>query len=251
MLLQRGCFIDFIEFAFCLCLVKLDVKERAWVKNRMKKLQQMYMRLGHLKSLALGIILLMGQPVVGLADSHAVQFDDAVQAVRDKNYGAAYEGFLSLAEVADHDAQYNLAVLLRKGLGHPANYAQSLKWVWLAKMGGNAKASKLCDELLELVPENTQETIRQQVKRALDLRFEDGDSEVILQLAQYHLSVVVEPDYKSAYALRSLAAAIGVEKAVQLRDEIEGELEPAGLIEAQQMAADLFVEKTWMIETSK
>ena len=42
-----------------------------------------------------------------------------------------------------------------------------------------------------------------------------------------------------------------MEKAVQLRDEIEGELEPAGLIEAQQMAADLFVEKTWMIETSK
>ena len=83
-------------------------------------------------------------PFFAMADEHGTQFNDAVQAVRDKNYGAAYEGFLSLAEEADHDAQYNLAVLLRKGLGHPANYAQSLKWSWLAQMGGNTRASQLC-----------------------------------------------------------------------------------------------------------
>ena len=187
-------------------------------------------------------------PCFALANDHETQFNDAVQAVRDKNYGVAYEGFLGLAEAADHDAQYNLAVLLRNGLGHPANYAQSLKWSWLSKLGGNKKASQLCGELLEVVPEDTQESIRMQVKKALDLRFETGDSRVILQLADYHLSVVNEPDYKSAYALRALAAAIGVKKAVERRDEIEGELEPADLIEAQKMAANLFAEKTWVIE---
>jgi len=190
-------------------------------------------------------------PFFAMADEHGTQFNDAVQAVRDKNYGAAYEGFLSLAEEADHDAQYNLAVLLRKGLGHPANYAQSLKWSWLAQMGGNTRASQLCEELLEVVPEDTQESIRMQVKKALDLRFETGDSRVILQLADYHLSVVTEPDYKSAYALRALAAAIGVKNAVEMRDEIEGELEPADLIEAQQMAAGLFTEKAWLIEDNQ
>ncbi|XXK30585.1 hypothetical protein ACMAY7_14035 [Rhodobacteraceae bacterium nBUS_24] len=204
-----------------------------------------------MRFLTLSLILLSTAPFFAVADGQSAPFNDAVQAVRDKNYGAAYEGFLALAEAADHDAQYNLAILLRKGLGHPANYAQSLKWVWLAEVGGNAKAPKLCEELLELVPQDTQETIRLQVKQALDSRFKEGDSKVILQFAQYHLSIVIEPDYKSAYALRALAAAIGVKKAVELRDEIEGELEPADLIEAQQMAAKLFAEKTWVIEVAE
>ena len=202
----------------------------------------------HLRFLTLSLILLSTAPFFAVADGQSAPFNDAVQAVRDKNYGAAYEGFLALAEAADHDAQYNLAILLRKGLGHPANYAQSLKWVWLAKMGGNAKSSKLCEELLELVPADTQEIIRMQVKKMLDSRFENGDSKVILQLADYHLSVIVEPDFKSAYALRALAAAIGVKKAVELRNEIEGELEPADLIEAQKIAAELFTQKSWVIE---
>ena len=217
----------------------------------MEKIQQRNLRSSHLGSLLIGVVLLICPPVPGWAVGHGTQFDDAVQAVRDKNYGAAYEGFLSLAEEADHDAQYNLAVLLRKGLGHPANYAQSLKWVWLAKMGGSDKASKLCEELLDLVPAETQETVRMQVKKVLDSRFENGDSRVILQLADYHLSVVVEPDYKSAYALRALAAAIGIKQAVDLRNEIEGELEPADLIEAQKMAAGLFTEKAWLIEDNQ
>mgnify|MGYP006141534301 CR=1 FL=1 len=217
----------------------------------MEKIQHRNTRSSYLLSLLVGVVLLLWSPSMGMAVDHSTQFNDAVQAVRDKNYGAAYEGFLPLAEAADHDAQYNLAILLRKGLGHPANYAQSLKWVWLAKVGGNAKASKLCDELLELVPGDTQETIRLQVKQALDSRFKEGDSKVILQLAQYHLSIVIEPDYISAYALRALAAAIGVKKAVELRDEIEGELEPVDLIEAQKMAAKLFAEKTWVIEVAE
>jgi len=217
----------------------------------MEKIQQRNLRSSHLGSLLIGVVLLISPPVTGWAVGHGTQFNDAVQAVRDKNYGAAYEGFLSLAEEADHDAQYNLAVLLRKGLGHPANYAQSLKWVWLAKMGGSDKASKLCEELLELVPAETQETVRMQVKKVLDSRFENGDSKAILQLADYHLSVVVEPDYKSVYALRALAAAIGIKHAVDLRNEIEGELEPADLIEAQKMAAGLFSEKVWLIEDNQ
>jgi uncharacterized protein len=197
------------------------------------------------------VFLLMVQPCSSWAEGHSTQFDDAVQAVRDKKYSTAYKKFLILAEAADHDAQYNLAILLRKGLGHPANYAQSLKWSWLAQMGGNTRASKLCEELLKVVPEDTQESVRMQVKKALDVRFETGDSRVILQLAEYHLSVVVEPDYKSAYALRALAAAIGMDKAVEMRNEIEGELEPADLIEAQKMAAKLFAEKTWVIEVAE
>ena len=183
-------------------------------------------------------------------EGHNTAFNDAVQAVRDKNYGAAYQVFLKLAEASDHDAQYNLALLLRKGLGHPTNYAQSLKWVWLAQIGGNAKAPKLCEELLQLVPEDTKENIRLQVKQVLDTRFSQGEPEVVLQLAQYHLNIVVEPEYKEAYALRALAAAIGIETALKLRDDIEDELEPGDLIEAQALASKLFKERSWGVEVS-
>ena len=43
-------------------------------------------------------------------------------------------------------------------------------------------------------------------------------------------------------------ASTGVNEAVELRDEIEVQLEPADLIEAQQMAASLFKEKNWVVE---
>lgn len=217
----------------------------------MYKIQKMNTCLSHFRFLTISALLLVGQPSVAMADGHGTPFNDAVQAVRDKNYGAAYDGFLALAEAADHDAQYNLAILLRKGLGHPTNYAQSLKWAWLADLGGNTKATKLCEELVGLIPEDTLETIRLQVKQALDGRFEKGDNEVILQLAQFHLSIVTEPDYKAAYALRALAAAIGIRNALDLRDGIEGELEPADLIEAQRMAATLFAEKNWVIQDAE
>ena len=201
--------------------------------------------------LTMSVFLAFGLMSVAIADEYIIKFNEAVKAVRDKNYVAAYEGFLPLAEAADHDAQYNLALLLRKGLGHPANYSQSLKWTWLAELGGNQKAEKLREELVELVPSDAQEIVRSQTKRILDDRFKSGDSQVILQLASFHLSVVVEPDYISAYALRALAAALGLEKAVELRDDIELQLAPADLIEAQRMAASLFAEKNWIVEPSE
>jgi len=216
-----------------------------------KRRQKLGICFGRLRLIALGVFLSFTHPFFVMADDHGGKFNEAVQAVRDRNYSAAYEGFLALAEEADHDAQYNLATLLRRGLGHPVNYAQSLKWAWLADLGGNTKATKLCEELVGLIPEDTLATIRLQVKQALDGRFEKGDNEVILQLAQFHLSIVTEPDYKAAYALRALAAAIGIRNALDLRDGIEGELEPADLIEAQRMAATLFAEKNWVIQDAE
>ena len=96
----------------------------------MHKIQKTNTCLSRLGFLTISAFLLVGQPSVAMADGHGTPFNAAVQAVRDKNYGAAYEGFLSLAEAADHDAQYNLAILLRKGLGHPTNYAQTHFKLW-------------------------------------------------------------------------------------------------------------------------
>ena len=57
-------------------------------------------------------------------------------------------------------AQYNLALLLKQGLGIPQNYPEALKWTWLAHLGGVKKAQGLADMLLDLVPEKRQDKTR-------------------------------------------------------------------------------------------
>ena len=179
------------------------------------------------------------------------EFTKAAELIREKKFIAAFDIFMRLAEAHDHDAQFNTAVLLRKGIGRPSNYPEALKWAWLAELGGNLRAAELRTELMEFVPEEELEKVRNRVKAVLQIRMEEGDSLVILQMANFHLSVLEEPDYKNAYALRSLAAAINIKTAGMLRDEIEPELELKDLVEAQTIAKKLFTDRTWVLETPK
>lgn len=173
------------------------------------------------------------------------EFEKAVTFVKEKNYAPAVTIFRALSEKGDHDAQYNLALLLKMGLGHPSNYSRALKWAWLSQLSGKTKAAKLSDELLSIVPKQTQDTVRDNVLSILSDRMKESDRGAILQKAQFHLTVLDEPDYISAYALRALGAAIGLEGAVELRNEIEGELEPEDLMLAQKQAAELFSGFDW------
>ena len=169
----------------------------------------------------------------------------AVPSARQTDYSTAFELFLHLAEEGDYDAQYNLAVLFKKGLGHPTHYQNALKWAFLAELGGIGKATDMREELVGVMPEETLDLVRAEVKKVLTQRFDASDRSVILQLAQYNLTIVKEPDFKTSYALRALAAAIGIRSAMGLRDEVEAELESKDLMDAQQMAAKLYEETHW------
>ena len=178
-------------------------------------------------------------------------FAKAADFIREKQFVEAFDIFVRLAEAHDHDAQFNTAVLLRKGIGRPSNYPEALKWAWLAELGGNLRAAELRAELIDLIPEEELDKVRDQVKAVLQSRMDAGDSLVILQIADFYLNVLAEPDYKNAYALRSLAAAVNIKAAGSLRDEIEPELEPKDLVEAQTIAKKLFTDRTWVLETPK
>ena len=178
-------------------------------------------------------------------------FAKAADFIREKRFVEAFDIFVRLAEAHDHEAQFNTAVLLRKGIGMPSNYPEALKWAWLSELGGNLRAAELRAELIDLIPEEELDKVRDQVKAVLQSRMDAGDGLVILQMANFHLSVLAEPDYKNAYALRSLAAAINLKAAGSLRDEIEPELEPKDLVEAQAIAKKLFTDRTWVLETPK
>ena len=188
---------------------------------------------------------------VGAVYAEKSDFARAADFIREKQFVEAFDIFVRLAETHDHDAQFNTAVLLRKGIGRPSNYPEALKWAWLAELGGNLLAAELRAELIGLIPEEELDKVRNQVKAVLQSRMDAGHSLVILQMANFHLSVLAEPDYKNAYALRSLAAAINIKTAGMLRDEIEPELEPKDLVEAQTIAKKLFTDRTWVLETPK
>ena len=189
------------------------------------------------------------QPLVtSLASADKSEFSIAVDFVKEKKYVEAYRLFLKLSELNDHDAQFNAALLLKKGLGHPTNYKLALKWVSLAELGGLHRAADLRQEVLALLPDETASEVNSEIEEILRTRLESGEVDVCLQLAQFHLDFVNEPDYKKAYALRSVASALNVPGALRLRDKIEDELEAADLIEAQSSSAKMFNEIKWELE---
>jgi len=164
----------------------------------------------------------------------------AVEAVRDKKYTIAVEHFEILAEQSQHDAQYNLALLLKQGLGIPQNYPEALKWTWLAHLGGVKKAQGLADMLLDLVPEKRQDKTRDQVSDILTERIDSGDLNALTQFARFHLDVLVEPDYETAYSWYSVAAALKMPGGIRGREDVIEEIDPEKLVELQDKATEIF-----------
>ena len=164
----------------------------------------------------------------------------AVEAVRDKKYTIAVEHFEILAKQSQYDAQYNLALLMKQGLGIPQNYPEALKWTWLAHLGGVKKAQGLADMLLDLVPEKRQDKTRDQVSDNLTSRIESGDLTALTQFARFHLDVFVEPDYETAYSWYSVAAALKMPGGIRGREGVIDEIDPEKLVELQDEATEIF-----------
>lgn len=164
----------------------------------------------------------------------------AVEAVRDKRYTVAVEHFTKLAEQSQYDAQYNLALLMKQGLGIPQNYPEALKWTWLAHLGGVKKAQGLADMLLDLVPEKRQDKTRDDVAEILTARIESGDLTALTQFARFHLDVLVEPDYETAYSWYSVAAALKMHGGIRGRENVIDEIDPEKLVELQDEASEIF-----------
>ena len=76
----------------------------------------------------------------GSDDSRLVNFDDAVDAFERGDYDAALPGFLSAAEAGYVAAQYNLALMYRRGLGVPQDPAKAAEWYLRTARQGDARA---------------------------------------------------------------------------------------------------------------
>ena len=169
-----------------------------------------------------------------------ILFKQATDFVKSKNYEEAILIFEKLAKNSEHDAQYNLAVILKAGKGKTKKYTDSLFWGYLSKLGNINEADELVSELVDLIPEKTVEIIREEVRVYLENNIESGSKISIMHLGKFFLEVVEEKEYPSAYKWFTVGAAMGLENAVEFRDDIEEELTPEEIIEEQDKAEEFF-----------
>lgn len=163
-------------------------------------------------------------------------FMEAVEAAKSGNYSHAFKLFEIQANAAQHDAQFNLALLLKSGRGTPQHYPEALKWAWLAHLGGIEKAPMLADEIIDLLPDDTIEDVRIAIALRLKKRIDKGDKRAITQYARYFGEILYDPDYEQAYLWYSIASAVGVEGSLEARDQAASYLEPETMIALQEEA---------------
>ena len=169
-----------------------------------------------------------------------VTFAEAVQAVKDKNYQHAVNLFELQAFAAQHDAQYNLALLLQSGKGRPQNYQQALFWAWSAFLGGVEPAQELSEDLKNLLPEDSLKVTREKLIETLQDRIDSGDRSALMELALFYKEISEEPNFEEAYLWYSIASAFLLEGAIFERDEAAGKVETKSMVELQERAGTIF-----------
>ena len=167
-------------------------------------------------------------------------FSEAVQAIKDRDYRHAMKLFAMQADQNQHDAQYNLALLLEAGKGVPQDFSKALVWAWSAKLGGIEAAGDLAEDLIDLLPEKAIENVRKEVKARLEARVADGSAPAVSQFAQYHLDMLEEPDFETAYIWYSIATAIGLPGALESRDDARENVDDERIAELQAEAGTIF-----------
>ena len=190
-----------------------------------------------LTSLTLGLFA-VGTHAETLGDNEA--FNAAVEAVKARNYSRALILFEDQANDAKHDAQYNMAVLLQAGKGRPSNYPDALYWAWLAQLGGIEEAEDLAGNVLDALTEDDIKSVRTRVGENLQARLENGDINAIAQFAEYHQTILAEPNHNTAYIWYSIAVALNIPDMVDRRDDTESDVETKDLARLQTEARELF-----------
>ncbi len=168
------------------------------------------------------------------------EFSRGVQAVKDKNFQLAVNLFETAASRSEYEAQYNLGYLLRHGKGRPQNYADALYWVLLAQLGGIELAEELAGEIKDRLTEKQLAPVLEKIETHLEGRIETGQFEAIPQLAYYHHGLLPESDYEQAYLWYAIAVALNLPEMMDLRDEMEDQIEPDQIAVLQIQTTDIF-----------
>ena len=191
-------------------------------------------------SVALGLPLVGSFPSTAQIDTSTATFNEAVQAVKDKNFRHAAKLFALQAENNQHDAQYNLAILLEAGKGVPQDFTKALIWAWSAQLGGIEAAEELAEDLAGYLPEKSIEEVREEVRARLEARIKAGSADAVSQFASFHLQMLDEPDYETAYIWFSISTALGLKGTLEARDDARDNVEDERLVDLQSEAGTIY-----------
>jgi len=173
-------------------------------------------------------------------DANFIKFQKGVDAVKEKNYEIAADIFEELALAGDMDAQFNFAILTRNGLGRAQNYSEALYWTWLSFAGGLEKANKVLEKILELVPDDSHQEIREKVSLFILKKINSGDRAALMHMGKYYLDILADADYNKSYLFYSIASAFSEVGAKEKRDEILTEVDNDRIVELQGQASIMF-----------
>ena len=191
-------------------------------------------------SFALGLPLVGSLPSTAQIDTSTATFNEAVQAVKDKNFRHAAKLFALQAEKNQHDAQYNLAILLEAGKGVPQDFTKALIWAWTGQLGGIEAAEELAEDLTGYLPEKSIEEVREAVRARLEARIKAGSADAVSQFASFHLQMLDEPDYETAYIWFSISTALGLKGTLEARDDARDNVEHERLVDLQSEAGTIY-----------
>ena len=188
----------------------------------------------------LSLALTATNPSAAQIDTSTATFNEAVQAVKDKNFRHAAKLFALQAENNQHDAQYNLAILLEAGKGVPQDFTKALIWAWSAQLGGIEAAEELAEDLTGYLPEKSIEEVREEVRARLEARIKAGSADAVSQFASFHLQMLDEPDYETAYIWFSISTALGLKGTLEARDDARDNVEDERLVDLQSEAGTIY-----------
>ena len=191
-------------------------------------------------ALLINATLLVPSPLESQIDESDATFNEAIQAVKDKDFRHAAKLFLLQAENNQHDAQYNLAILLEAGKGVPQDFTRALIWAWSAQLGGIEAAEELAEDLSGYLSEKSIVEVRKEVRARLEARIEAGSPDAVSQFATFHLKMLDEPDYETAYVWYSISTALGLDGALEARDDARDNVDDEKIVELQSEAGTIY-----------
>ena len=161
-------------------------------------------------------------PATATATAASGQFQAALSEYRAGHYDAAHAQFLSLAELGDCSAQFNLAAMALHGEGGPKDQGSGVGWLEAA--AGNGCGQLVGNRLTALTPKlSAQET---SAAAAIVARY--GPEAL-------HAQGVVNPEFSCRDTTR---ASVASATAADLPDAARGRHEPALVITALTVGAD-------------
>ena len=98
----------------------------------------------------------------------------------------------------------------------------------------------MAEDLASYLPEKSIDTVRQAVQERLRARIDRGHAAAVSQFATFHLMMLEEPDYETAYVWYSISAALGLEGALEARDDARENVDGEKIVDLQSEAGTIY-----------